>query len=73
MFKKNRFKIESEEEIRKKIKDLPNKKSMGIDDISYLMVTILAEHIMRIAKATTILHPRYHAGVSSSAHCFSMD
>ena len=44
--------------MRKKIRDLPNKKSMGIDDISYLMVKILvdylAEPIMRIANATTI-------------------
>ena len=60
--KKFRFKMLSEQEVRKKIRDLPNKKSMGIDYISYLMVKILvdylAEPIMRIANATTIFHPR---------------
>ena len=58
--KKFRFKMVSEEEVRKEIKDRPNKKSMRLDDISYLLVKILVESlahpIMRIANATTIFH-----------------
>ena len=50
--------------MQKKVKELPNKKSVGWDDISYFMVKILGDYLakplMRIANGSTILKHQFH-------------
>ena len=49
------FELVSMEEVRKKIKQLPNKKSMRIDDISYLMVQVLGDSLVEPLMRIVIL------------------
>ena len=42
--RKFRFKMATEKEVRNRITSLANKKSMGIDNISYVMVKMLVDY-----------------------------
>jgi hypothetical protein len=58
--RKFKFKLVSTEKVRKKMKDLRNKKSMRWDDISYFMIKVpgddLAEPLMRITNGSTVIN-----------------